>query len=298
MFEQIKPLLLFILPAAVLCTLVGLWAWRKTPTRSSLRAGDATDLPTLDRNLPLALLVPMALIVGWSITLQPFAWKPHSTIEWVPYVILAGGIAAVIEALRAPRALAWLVRLAAAGAAMWMLGKSSMASRWNAREATMWLGAGLVGTVLVCDSLARAARERGGLPSLLFVLAGAMSAAIMLLTGEIKMPMLMGGVCACVGPGLIVALFRPMYAMGSLAIVSALCFGAMWFYSITLGETPRWCALLGVTSIVLIPLTAMGPLGTLAGWKRWLVRCTLVALPGLAGLGILLAQRAAQPAPH
>lgn len=297
MFEQLKPLLLFILPASVICTVVGLWAWRKTPGRKEVTAGAALDSPARDLNLPLALLVPVLVIAGWSITLQPFAWKPHSTIEWMPYVIAAGGVVAVVQSLRAPATLVWLLRVVAVGIALWLLSKSSIQNRWTTREAATWVGAGVVGTLLVWVALSRSAKERSGAPSLLFVVGGALSSVMMLMTGEIKMPMLFAGLCACVGPGLIVAIRRPSFALGSLAALPALGVGAIWFYVITLGDTPWWCAVLGVLGMVLIPISALGALSRLVGWKRWLVGCVLVALPGLVGLGILIAQRASQPAP-
>jgi hypothetical protein len=215
----------------------------------------------------------------------------------MPYVMALGGFVAVVQALRAPGVLVWLLRVVAVGVAIWLLSKSSIKDRWSAREAAMWIGAGVAGTLLVWAALARSAKERSGAPSLLFVLVGALSSAMMLMTGEIKMPMLLAGLCACVGPGLIVAILRPSFALGSLAALPALGAGAIWFYAITLGETPWWCAVLGMLGMVLIPVSALGPLARLAGWKCWLVRCALVALPGLVGLGILIAQRASQPAP-
>jgi hypothetical protein len=135
------------------------------------------------------------------------------------------------------------------------------------------------------------------MPALLVVISGALSAAGMLASGEIKMPMLLGGVCACVGPGLIVAIIRPAHTMGALAATPALGVGAIWFYVTTLGETPWWLALLGVLSVLMIPVSTLGPLARLVGWKRWFARCALVALPGIAGLGVLIAQRASKPAP-
>ena len=300
MFEQLKPLLLFILPASVICTLVGLLAWRKTPGRKSVGGGAQIEPGARDRNLPLVLLVPVLLIAGWSLTLQPFAWKPHATIEWMPYVLGCAGIVGVMIAVapRMRRGLFWLLGVVACGFAIFMLSRSSLQNnRWNVREAVTWLGCGFAGTVVLLGSLKRVAQERGGASSLLFVIVGALSPATMLLSGEIKMPMLLGGVCACVGPGLIVSMVRPSYAMGALVVVPAVSFGAMWYYAITLGETPWWCAVLGTLGVLMIPISARGPLARLAGWKRWLVRGVLVALPGLVGLGILIAQRVWQPAP-
>jgi hypothetical protein len=191
----------------------------------------------------------------------------------------------------------WLVRVAASGAVIWLLARSSIENRWSVGESAMWVGAGVAGTLVLWAALARSAKERGGMPALLFVIAGAFSAAGMLASGEIKMPMLLGGVCACVGPGLIVAIVRPAHAMGALAATPALGVGAIWFYVTTLGETPWWLALLGVLSVLMIPVSALGPLARLVGWKRWFVRCVLVAFPGLVGLGVLIAQRASKPAP-
>lgn len=296
MFEQLKPLLLFILPASVICTIVGLWTWRKAPGRKTGAVGAPLESQPRDRNLPWALVMPVLLIAGWSLTLQPLAWKPHATIEWMPYLVAAGGFVAVTESLRAPATLVWLLRVVAVGIAIWLLSKSSIKDRWNVREAALWIGAGVAGTLLGWTALARCAKERSGAPALLFVLVGALSSAMMLMTGEIKMPMLLGGLCACVGPGLIVAILRPGFALGPLAALPALSVGSIWFYVVTLGDTPWWCALLGMMGMILIPISALGPLARLAGWKSWLVRCALVALPGLVGLGVLIAQRASQPA--
>lgn len=297
MFEQLKPLLMFILPSSLICTLVGLWAWRRTPGRTGVKAGATLDLASRDPNMPLVLLVPALLVAGWSITLQPFAWRPHSTLEWMPYVIAAGGVAGLVQALRVPGVFVWLVRVAAIGASIWLLARSSIENRWSVGESAMWVGVGVAATFVLWVALARSAKERGGMPALLFVIAGALSAAGMLASGEIKMPMLLGGVCACVGPGLLVAIVRPAHTMGSLAATPALVVGAIWFYVTTLGETPWWLAVLGVLSVLMIPISTLGPLVRLAGWKRWLVRSALVALPGITGLGVLIAQRASQPAP-
>lgn len=297
MFEQLKPLLMFILPSSLICALVGLWAWRRTPGRQGVQAGATLDSTTRDPNLPLVLLVPALLIAGWSLTLQAFTWRPHSTQEWMPYVVAASGVAGIIETLRVPGLVMWLVRMSAIGGAIWVLARSSIENRWSVGESAMWVGTGVAGTLVLWVALAKSARERGGMPALLFVIAGALSAAGMLASGEIKMPMLLGGVCACVGPGLLVAMVRPAHTMGALAATPALVVGALWFYVTTLGETPWWMALLGLASMMMIPLSAAGPLARLGGWKRWFVRCALVALPGLTGLGVLIAPRAAPPTP-
>lgn len=307
MFEQLKPVLFFILPAVAVCFGVGFWAWRRSP--KALPTSGAVEL---ERRFlfPLVVVFPFVLAGGWWLTLVGFQWPPATTKEWLPLIALAAGLVGLLELFNLPARAsvdpqaktfhaglpirssflgAWLSIVgfvAVSALAIWLLSRSPIQNRWTGVESLLWVGGGTIVALTIWAALLRTAYEPGRLPPLLFVVAAAPASATMLDSGEIHVPMLLGGACACVGSGLLVSLARPTFRLGPAIAAPAVCLAAAWYYAIVFGDTPRLCAVLGVLAVLMVPISALGPLARLTGWKRWAVRLTLVLLPGLASMGI------------
>lgn len=284
---ELRALLLGITLPLIL-TMVALWLVH----RSWARRGSGEHVPDQAAQNRAAMLVPLvmgaawvvACLAGWGFQEYP----PRSSSGWLPLTAGAVGLWVIGEGGRIAHAMRWL-RFPALAGGMYLLSRTKIANEvWTPAEAAGWiLTSAAVGTI-VWESLRDAGRERGWQPAAMIVVVGCAASATLLLTGHITAALMAGGVCAVVGPGLIVGVLRPGFSLGSAVGVPAAAFALLMYFGCAFGETPR-------VSCLLI-LAALGSVGIFApregvrsgrGWAiaRWGVLLGL--LGGAVGVALM-----------
>lgn len=277
----------------VVC-LAGLWLiWRGSPrTRGEAGAFDPFG-PGVRSAVLFGVVLPAALLLGFTRPGVP----PASATDWVIHFAWLGGLVGVVGAVLAPRrpratptraglSVFVVLHLVLVGLVL-----GALRTQFHGEDAPAAVVSALaIGVVGACISLGfrSAASRPGAIAPILVVLVCLCASIATVLTGNIAPSVQLGTLCACVGPGFVVALRRPGVAIGAALTGPAWLLTGLCIVTTAIGQTPWWCARLVAVAALMVYFSGFGPLGRLRGARAWLVRLALVGGPGIGAIIVAL----------
>lgn len=282
-----------VLPGAV-CTLLLLLGWFRT-RRSPERPGPGWLMPLL---IPLSVIPAEILLQGTNTKLWPV-----SVTDRMPHIALAVSLVAFVHAvLGRSRVAAWLLPLVAVALADWMFLSFRMRPGfWTPGASVLWMTVFVAGgsllTRLIEYTASRPAGAGPAIPGILFIVANALP-VILVTTGNAYISQICGGVAACLGAALLVAMLIPRFtlARGAITAVAPLLtvMGIAGFY-LADGDMPPAAMLLLVAGPVLACVALLTLLRKLGPWKRFIIASVITGLFCGSGVGLVVLKASAKP---
>jgi hypothetical protein len=253
------------------------------------RSRDAVRLA----ELATAALLPGVFLVFGTLGTGDAPFPPRRGSDWLLPLAGAGAVLGLLTALvptpgatslRILRSLlVWLARGALLAGFMALMARNAL-DAWGTGEALQRVGGWTLAGLAAWWGVERLARTPGPIPPLLLVVVCTGASIGIAPTGPVRLAILAAGVCACVGPAMLVAFRRPYFRLGAAASFVPAFLGGLWFITTTFNEAPIPAAALLALACVLGGVTTLGPLARLSGGTRWGVHLACVGIPTLGSI--------------
>lgn len=289
-----------VLPGAVVVTLLAaLWWKRRTPTTPTNPTTPTTPTtPGASGTLPLwaaPLCVPLAMLPaeflvrgGW-----PPLWPAAGADRLIHAAAAAGIVGALEHFLGSRRWAAAALRVGGAALAVWLVLGVRVPDFWTPVQAVLWIGGYAAVIAGVSTLVNRAAgAERGPAVTAAVFVSTLGTAPVLLHAGMAYPAQLSGGITACAGGALLVAMVIPGFTLSGggvtgVVTVSGVLLLAGHYYApddIPLSQT--LCLSVAPLSalVVLVPAVARA-----AGWTRCALAAVLCVVPVAIGAVLAIA---------
>ncbi|MDX2130872.1 MAG: hypothetical protein SFY69_02320 [Planctomycetota bacterium] len=181
----------------------------------------------------------------------------------------------------------WAVRSALIVGALLLMARNVL-EFWPREDAVLRIGGWTLAGLAAWWGIDRAARVPGAIPpNLLVIVCAGMSISIAL-TAVLKPAVLAAGVCATIGPALLVAIRMPYLRLAAAAGFVPAFLAGLWFTSHAFNEMPAVSNACSAVACVGAGLTTLRPFARLRGRVRWTVHLALVGVPALGGIAWII----------
>jgi hypothetical protein len=285
--DPLKQFLLGVALPGGICLLVLAIAWATATSRREYS----------NRHWSGAVGAGLGFAAGFYFLLGWPGLPPTDAVKWLPWFALAGMLIGVVDgSSNMPYMLTWIVRIAASGAASWMLLEPNIRRNWTSDESMRWVSGLTVGITLVWGVLDEVARRIKGWPLPWALALASVALSFTMLWSASAQYMQIGLLLAAVlGAAALVSLWRPAFSLsgGLLPVFCLVYYGLLicgyWY-------TRDWVMFnlddFGYQQLCL-PLLALAPLMALFGLGPKLQRAPrkqaalvffLIVIPAVAAM--------------